>query len=327
MCAKEMQAKTKKTADPKIKPQSLGARIGRDFRMNYYLYIMVLPVIAYYIIFHYVPMYGVTIAFKEYSPRLGILGSPWVGLKHVQSFLTSPYFGRVFLNTLNISLWSLVVGFPAPIILALLINELKHKGFTRVTQTITYLPHFISLVVLCGMVKSFTRDDGLINDIIAFLGGNRVTMLNDPNYFVPIYIISGLWQEIGWGSIIYLSALTAVDPELYDAAMIDGAGRWRQTLSITIPSILPTVVIMLILRVGSLVGVGHEKVLLLANDATWSKADVISTYVYRRGLAADLGANQWSYSTAIGLFKTIINLILITFTNWLSGKVSETSLW
>lgn len=322
-----MEVKTKKTTSPQLKPQTWVARAGRDLRINYYLYFMVLPVVAYYIIFAYIPMYGVTIAFKEYSPRLGILGSPWVGLKHVQSFLSSPYFGRVFLNTINISLTSLVFGFPAPIILALLINELKNKSFTRITQTITYLPHFVSLVVICGMIKSFTRDDGLINDLIFFFGGERVTMLNNPNYFLPIYIISGLWQEIGWGSIIYLSALTAVDPELYDAAMIDGAGRWRQTLNVTLPGILPTVIILLILRVGSLIGVGHEKVLLLANDATWSKADVIATYVYRRGLAADLGANQWSYSTAIGLFNTIINLVLLIITNTISRKISETSLW
>ncbi len=306
---------------------SWGARAMRDLKRNKALYIMILPVVAFYFIFNYIPMYGATIAFKDYSPRLGIIGSPWVGFKHIIDFLTGPYFWRVFKNTLNISITSLIWGFPAPLILALLINELKSKAFTKISQTITYLPHFISLVVVCGMIRSFTMDTGFINDIVAFFGGTRVTMLNEKDYFVPVYVISGIWQEVGWGSIIYLSALAGIDQELYEAARIDGAGRIRQTMHVTLPGILPTVVILLTLRIGGLVSVGYEKIILLYNESNRETADVISSFVYRRGLAAEGGANQWSYSTAVGLFNSVINFALIITANQISRKVNETSLW
>lgn len=299
----------------------------KDLKINRALYLMILPVIAFYVIFHYLPMYGATIAFKDYSPRLGILGSPWVGMKHVVGFLTGPYFWRVFKNTLVISLTSLICGFPAPIILALMINELRSKKFARVTQTITYLPHFISLVVVCGMIKEFTMDTGIINDLRVFLGMERITLLNQPQYFVPVYVISGIWQEVGWGSIIYLSALSGVDQQLYEAARIDGAGRLKQTWHVTLPGILPTIVVLLILRIGGLLSVGYEKIILLYNDGILETADVISTYVYRRGLAAEGGANQWSMSTAVGLFNSVINLILLIAANQLSRKINDTSLW
>ena len=306
------------------------SRAKRDIVKNRTIYLMLLPAIAYYIIFCYAPMYGATIAFKNYSPRLGILGSQWVGFTHFKSFLTSSYFFRILKNTLNISVQSLIFGFPAPIILALLINELSNKKFVKVTQTITYLPHFVSLVVVCGMIKSFTMDDGFVTQIISKLSGGlweAKTLLNESKYFVPIYIISDIWQEVGWGSIIYLSALSGIDQELYEAAEIDGAGRLRQTWNVTLPGILPMVMIMLILRMGGLLNVGYEKIILLYNQGTYETADVISTFVYRRSLLAEGGKNQWSYSTAVGLFNSVINFILIITANKISNKVSDIGLW
>ena len=284
---------------------------------------MALPVVAYYIIFHYAPMYGAIIAFKEFNPALGIMGSPWVGFKHFKSFFEGVYFWRLVRNTLLISVYSLIWGFPAPIILALLLNEVKNKYFKRTVQTVSYLPHFISLVVVCGIIKDFTSTDGVINDIIEFLGGERTNFLMIPEWFRPIYVGSGIWQEVGWGSIIYLAAITNIDPQLYEAATIDGASRWKQTWHITLPGIVPTIVILLILRLGGLMSVGFEKIILLYNSATMETADVISSYVYRRGLL-DF---DYSFSAAVGLFNSVINLILITSANRLSRKVSETSLW
>ena len=318
------QVKAAKSAVP-AKKKSWPALVKKDFRQNWSLYIMILPVLAFYIIFHYAPMYGALIAFKDYRPRTGILGSPWAQpfYKHFYTFLTNPYFFRLLKNTLTISVSSLVVGFPAPIILALLINELKSKWFTKITQTITYLPHFVSMVVICGMIHTFTARDGFINDIIALFGGERTTMLNHPEYFVPVYVISGVWQEVGWGSIIYLSALAGIDQELYEAARIDGAGRLRQTWHITLPGILPTVVIMLILRMGSLLSVGYEKVYLLQNTANLSASEVISTYVYKVGLEdADFG-----FSTAVSMFNNVVNCIVLVTVNRISRAVSESSLF
>ncbi|MDY3030645.1 MAG: ABC transporter permease subunit [Clostridia bacterium] len=291
---------------------------------------MALPAVIYYLIFCYGPMYGAIIAFKNYSPKLGILGSEWVGLKHFESFLSSPYFLRILKNTLNISIQSLIFGFPAPIILALLINELTNKKFVKVTQTITYLPHFVSLVVVCGMIKSFTSDTGFITKIISLLSFGRwepVSLLNEPKYFVPIYVLSDIWQGVGWGSIIYLSALSGIDGQLYEAAMIDGAGRFKQTIHVTLPGIIPMIMIMLILRMGGLLNVGYEKIILLYNQATYDTADVISTFVYRRGILAEGGSNQWSYSTAVGLFNSVINFMLIITANYLSKKFTDYGLW
>ena len=309
---------------------SWSARAKSDLRKNKALYMMLIPALVFYIIFCYGPMYGAIIAFKDYSPSLGIMGSEWVGLKHFISFFKSAYFWRILRNTLTISFSTLVFGFPAPIILALLINELKSKKYAKLTQTITYLPHFISLVVVCGMIKDFTLNTGLINNILVMLTGGAwkpTTLLNEPGFFVPIYVISDIWQGVGWGSIIYLSALAGIDQELYEAATIDGAGRWRQTIHVTIPGILPMIVIMLILRIGGLLNVGYEKIILLYNQATFETADVISTFVYRRGLLAEGGSNQWSYSTAVGLFNSVINFILIIAANRISRKLTDTSLW
>ncbi len=298
-------------------------RLVRDLRKNWMAYLMLLPVIAYFIIFKYFPLYGVQIAFKDFKPAKGILASKWVGFKHFISFFNSVYFGRLMGNTLRISIFSLIFGFPAPIILALLLNEVVNQRFKKVVQTVTYIPHFISLVVMCGLIKIFSQGNGLFNDIIEFFGGNRKALLSDANLFTPIYIISGIWQSIGWGSIIYLAAITGIDPELYDAATIDGAGRLRQAWHVTISGIAPTIITLFILQVGKLMSVGYEKILLLYNDLVMEKADVISTYVYRRGL---LEAN-YSFSAAVGLFNSVINFVLVLSANAISRKVTETSLW
>ena len=300
-----------------------GSRLAKDLRRNKYLYLMAIPVIAYYIIFHYKPMYGAVIAFKEFSPIKGILGSPWVGLKHFYDFFNDYYFDRIVTNTIVISFSSLIFGFPAPIILALLMNELKNRIFTRTVQTITYMPHFISLVVICGLIRSFTADDGIITYVFGLFGGEKVSMLNKSELFVPIYVISGIWQGVGWGSIIYLSALQSIDVQLYEAATIDGAGYLRRAWHITLPGIMPTIVIMLILRMGHLMSVGYEKIILLYNPAIYETSDVISSYVYRKGLLEF----NWSYSSAVGLFNSVINFLMLTAANKISKKVNETSLW
>jgi putative aldouronate transport system permease protein len=290
---------------------------------NWSLYILAVPVIVYFILFSYKPMYGALIAFKNYSPGRGFGGSPWVGFEHFIRYFNSPYFFRLIRNTFLISFYGLLFGFPAPIILALLLNEVRHSTYKRSVQTITYLPHFISMIVICGMITDFSLSTGLFNDIIIFFGGRRLPLLQQPNMYRPLYIASDVWQHVGWGTIIYLSALSAIDPQLYEAAMIDGAGRFRQLLNVTLPSITPTIVILLILRVGQLLSVGYEKTLLLYNPATYETADIISTYVYRVGLLEQ----NWSYSTAIGLFNSFINFTLLLMANKISRNVSETSLW
>ncbi|GAK40179.1 polysaccharide ABC transporter permease protein [Paenibacillus sp. TCA20] len=284
---------------------------------------MMLPVVAYYLIFHYTPMYGAVIAFKDYTPIKGILGSDWVGLKHFIDFFDSYYFWRILKNTLLISLYSLLFEFPMPILLALLINEVRQRRFKRVVQTITYMPYFISLVVICGIITDFTNADGLINRLFMWLGYDGQAMLQKPELFRPIYILSEIWQRIGWESIIYIAALTSIDQEQYEAARIDGANRLKQMFYITLPGILPTITIMLILRMGNLLNVGFEKIILLYNPVTYETADVISSFVYRKGLL-EFG---WSYSSAVGLFNSVINLILLVTANYISRRVSNNSLW
>ena len=302
---------------------SMKNKLSKDIKRNWTLYILVLPVIAFYIIFCYKPMYGAIIAFKDFSPKLGIMGSPWVGSEHFRTFFASSDFFRILRNTVEISLASIVFGFPAPIILALLINELQHKWFAKSVQTITYLPHFISLVVVCGMLRNFVSDKGIVTQLLAMFGTEPTNLLNNADYFLPIYVISGIWQEIGWGSIIYLAALTGVDQELYEAAGIDGAGRLRQTWAITIPIILPTIVTMMILRLGSVMNVGFEKIILLYNPMTYEKADVISSYVYRVGMVN----RDYGFSTAVGLFNSVINFAFVIGANFISKKLNSTSLW
>lgn len=298
-------------------------KLWRDWRQNRTLYLLVLPVILFYILFAYKPMYGALIAFKDYTPALGFADSPWIGFDNFKRFFNGIYFGRLMKNTILLSLYNLVFGFPAPIILALLLNEVRNQKFKRLTQTITYLPHFISMIVVAGMITNFCMTTGVINDIIVFFGGEATPLLQNPKYYRTIYVASSIWQQVGWGSIIYLSALAGVDSQLYEAAAIDGAGKWKQMLHVTLPGIAPTIVIMLIMKIGQLMSMGHEKTILLYNPSTYETADIIASYVYRVGLIDQ----DWSYSTAIGLFNSVINLVLIILANRVSKNLTETSLW
>ncbi len=307
----------------KPKSQRFVSRLQRDLSKNWDAYLLLVPAILFYLLFCYKPMYGVIIAFKNFSPGKGIVASEWVGLKHFLSFFKSYYFGRLLRNTLTISLSSLIFGFPMPIIFALLLNEVHNSKFKRTIQTVTYMPHFISLVVMCSLIRLFVADTGIIVQLMAKFGFEPVALLSKKEYFVPIYVLSGIWQGFGWDSIIYLSALTAIDPGLYEAATIDGANRWKQTLHVTLPGIMGTVIILLILRMGSIMSVGYEKIILLYNESIYETSDVISTFVYRMGL----GKAQYSYSTAVGLFNSVINFIIVYTFNKISRKVSEVSLW
>ncbi|MDF2921442.1 MAG: sugar transporter permease [Paenibacillaceae bacterium] len=299
------------------------ARFIRDLALNKYLYIMMIPVIVFYVVFHYAPLYGAVIAFKDYSPVKGVFGSEWVGLEHFRSLFESYYFRRILQNTVLISIYSLLFAFPAPVILALMINEVRNRTFKRTVQTITYMPYFVSLVVICGIIKDFTNSGGLINQLVVALGGDGLALLQKPNLFRPIYIVSEIWQKIGWESIIYIAALMGIDQEQYEAARIDGASRLKQIWHITLPGIMPTIVIMLILRMGHMLNVGFEKIILLYNPVTYETADVISSFVYRKGLL-EFG---WSFSSAVGLFNSVINLLLLILANQISRKISESSLW
>ncbi|MCI8520758.1 MAG: sugar ABC transporter permease [Clostridia bacterium] len=311
-------------ANVKTKLVGQGKIIKKDLWRNWKLYLIFLPVLIYYIIFMYGPMYGALIAFKDFNPMKGIMGSDWVGFYHFKDFFTSPDFRKILFNTLNISISSIIWGFPAPIILALMINEVRTNVLKRGVQTITYMPHFISLVVVCGLIKTFLGTDGFITQLLAKIGlCEPSNMLGNKNYFVPIYVLSGIWQEVGWGSIIYLAALTGISQDLYEAAEVDGAGKWRQLFSITLPSLVPTIIVMLILRMGSVMTVGFEKIILLYNPLTMDTADVISSYVYRRGLVE----SNFSYSTAVGLFNSVVNCILLFTTNFISKRGTGESIW
>ena len=300
--------------------------IKMDFRKNWPVYLMFLPVILFYILFHYKPMVGVVMAFKDYKPAFGIWGSPWTknfGFKHFIDFFSGIYFGRVISNTIIISVYQLVFGFPAPILLALMLNELKNQRFKKVMQTVTYFPHFISTVVVCGMLTQFCLSDGLFNWFTGLFGAEPVSMLQQPGLFRPIYVLSGIWQSMGWDSIVYLAAIAGIDTELYEAASLDGANRLRRIWHITLPGIKGTIVILLIMKMGQVMSVGSEKILLLYNDATYSTADVISTYVYRKGLIE----MNYSFSTAVNLFNSIINFALVCSANWISEKLTDTALF
>lgn len=304
--------------------QSLGSRLRRDWGKNWELYLLILPVVVYFLIFKYGSMLGMYTAFLDYKPARGVFGSKFVGLKHFETFFKDIYFKRTLVNTMRISLSTLIFSFPSAIILALLINELQSKSYSRVVQTVTYIPHFISTVVICGIIKKLVGGTGGITVLFSSLFGmTQQNMLNVPSYFVPIYVISDIWQSVGWNSIVYLSALTAIDPVLYEAAKIDGANKWKQTLHVTLPGIMPTIIIMLILRVGKMFDVGYEKIILLYNPLTYETADVINTYVYRRGLLEA----QFSYSSAVGLFNSVVCFVLVFFTNKIARRGSGSSLW
>jgi len=309
-----------------VKPleNRLSDKIRKEISQNKYLYLMALPVLAYYLLFHYGPMYGAVIAFKNFDVSKGIWGSPWVGFKYFKEFFQSYYFGRLLKNTFLLSFYQLLWGFPAPILFALLLNEIGNRGFKRTIQTATYLPHFISTVVVCGLIHDFFARDGVITSLYTLFGGEATNFLSQPQYFRGIYVGTGIWQEMGWGAIIYLSALSGIDTQQYEAAIIDGAGRFKQLLHVTLPGIMPTIIIMLILRIGQVMSIGFEKIILLYNPNTYETADVISSFVYRKGLGESF---QFSYTSAIGLFNSLINFVLLISANWFSKKVSDTSLW
>lgn len=305
------------------------AAIRHDFKMNWQIYLLSLPIIAYFIVFNYIPMVGLVMAFQKYDMNVGFLGAgvQWVGFAHFQEFITGPFFWRLVRNTFLISIYSLVFSFPMPIIFALLLNEVKNQAFKKTVQTISYLPHFISMVVICGLIKDFCESGGMLSTLAQSLGaygGQGVNLLEKKELFRVIYIGTDIWQGIGFGSIIYLAALSSIDQELYEAAVIDGAGRWKQTWHITLPGIAPTIIIMLIMRMGSLFSVGFEKIILLYNDLTMEVADVISSYVYRVSL---LQSSRYDFGAAVGLFNSVINFALLLITNTISRKVSETSLF
>lgn len=303
---------------------STGQIIKRDFVKHWPIYLMILPAVLYYLVWCYGPMYGIIIAFNDFSPKRGILGSKWVGLQWFRDFFRSAYAWRTIRNTLLISFYNLLFGFPAPIILALMLNEMRAVKFKRVVQTITYMPYFISLVVLCGILTDFCSTTGLFGEFQKLFGfENPVNLLGDSKYFRTVYVGSEIWQKLGWDSIIYLSALSGIDQEQYEAATIDGAGKFKQVIHVTLPGILPTISILLILRIGSLMGVGYEKIILLYNGLTYETADVVSTYVYRKGI---VDAN-FSFSTAVNLFNSVINFLLVVFANKMSALLTENSLW
>jgi putative aldouronate transport system permease protein len=286
--------------------------------------LLILPVIAFFIIFEYIPMYGVQIAFKNFIATKGIWGSPWVGFNHFERFFNSYYFWRLLKNTLGIGLYQLLVGFPVPIILALLINEVRSKKFSRFVQTVTYAPHFLSTIVMVGIIFIFlSPQTGLLNKVVVWFLEEPIEFLTEPAWFKSIYVLSGVWQQMGWSSIIYLAALTGIDPQLHEAARVDGASRWQRVWHINLPGIMPTITILLILNMGSLLGVGFEKVFLMQNSLNIAASDIISTHVYHKGIID----GQYSYSAAVGLFNSVVNFILLVFVNRMARKVNGTSLW
>ncbi len=287
------------------------------------LYLMLLIPLIYVIIFNYIPMFGVQLAFKTYNARLGIWGSPWVGFKHFQNLFKSATFGRLMYNTISLSLYGLIAGFFPPIILAIAINETTSRKLGKITQLITYAPHFLSTVVVTSIVMQLLSGTGIVNTLIANLGGKTINFLGDPGKFKSIYVISGIWQGVGYDAIMYIAALTAISPELYEAATVDGANIWQRIWNVDIPSIMPTAVILLIMSTSKVLNVGFEKVYLLQNSLNQSSSEIISTYVYKMGLVN----TEYGFSTAVGLFQSVVSMILLVIVNTISRKVTETSLW
>lgn len=299
---------------------------GEFYKYRFYFYLMI-PGLLYFIIFKYIPMIGVLVAFKDVKPYYGLvemIKAPWVGFKHFETFFNSIFFTQVFKNTLVISFMYLILGFPAPIILALMLNEVRHEPFKKTIQTITYLPHFLSMVVVAGLVQNvLSPSSGVVNAILGLFGIDPIFFLGRNDCIRWVLTITAIWQEIGWGSIIYLAALAGVSNDLYEAATVDGASRWTQLWHVTIPSIMPIITIMFIMAVGKLLDAGFERVLLLYSPAVYESADIIDTFVYRKGLTE----LQYSFSTAVGLFKSVIAFVLIAGTNWAAKKMGQESLW
>ncbi|EES72356.1 ABC transporter, permease protein [Paenibacillus sp. oral taxon 786 str. D14] len=298
--------------------------MAKKLLRNYQLYLFVLPVVVYYLIFHYYPMYGVQIAFKNFMATEGIWGSPWIGFDHFERFFNSFQFERLILNTIYLNLLQLIVGFPVPIILALMLNQLMNKKFKRFSQTVVYAPHFISTVVMAGIIFLFLSEStGMVNKIIVLLGGEPINFMGEPGWFRPVYVLSDIWQNAGFGTVIYLAALAGVNPELHESAVVDGANKFQRIIHIDIPSIMPTMVILLILSIGNLMSIGFEKVLLLQTSLNQSTSEVIATYVYKNGVLQ----GQYSFTTAVGLFNSIINFVLLLIVNQAAKKLTNVSLW
>lgn len=304
--------------------RSRRARFGRYMRDNWVFYLLLLPAVLDVLVFKYFPMYGIQIGFKDFRARLGINGSEWVGLKHFERFVTSPNFVQIMRNTVLLSFYNLVFGFPVPILLAFMINEIQNRRLKKITQMLTYMPHFISMVAIVGLINLLLdRQNGLVNLLLASLGYDKISFMGMPSAYRTIYVVSDIWQHAGWGTIIYLAALSSVDEETIEAAHIDGATRMQKILHIDLPTILPTIVTLLILRAGSVLNIGFEKVYLLQNDLNRDVSEIIATYTYRLGILN----GQFSYTTAIGLFNNIINATILVLVNQISRTVGETSLW
>ncbi|SDD07728.1 putative aldouronate transport system permease protein [Paenibacillus sp. UNCCL117] len=315
---------TAQSAGAASRPRSRRSSLLRSMASRYDLYLMLLIPVAWYLVFHYGPLYGLQIAFKNFNPAKGIVGSPWVGFDHFIRFVDSYYFWRLLWNTVSINLFSLLFAFPIPILLALLINEIRSKAFSKVVQNITYIPHFISVVVMVGMLMLFLSPrGGPVNTVIEMFGGEPVRFLDSAAWFKSIFIGSNIWQNMGWQSIIYIAALSGVNPQLYEAAKMDGASRLRRIWHVSLPGILPVVVILLILDVGHFMNVGFEKILLMQNNLNIESSDVISTFVYTTGILK----GEYSYTAAIGLFNSAVNLVLLILVNRFARKKAETSLW
>lgn len=322
MTAKTTGKKAEKSR--KTRKHTLGQTITLDLKRHWQLYVMLLLPVAYLIIFAYVPMGGAVIAFKDYSIRKGVWGSDWVGLKHFKNFFTTPDFKTLLRNTLALSIYSLIISFPMPILLALAINELKGRHYKKLVQMVTYLPYFISTVVLVGIMQNiFSVRTGLVNNVITLLGGQATDFMGQPGLFRTLYVWSGVWQGMGYSAVIYIAALAGVDPSQTEAAIIDGAGRFERVWYVDIPTIMPTIVIQLILAIGNVMSVGFEKAYLMQNPVNMQYSEIISTFVYKRGLVNF----QYSYATAVGLFNSVCNLVLILLANKICKKISDTSLW
>lgn len=295
-----------------------------DIRKNKIIYLCLVIVLSFFIVFNYAPMFGILMAFQKFSPAKGILRSPWVGLENFRTFFQGPFVGRLIRNTVAIGVLDLVVNFPAPVIFALILNEIRSRKFKKTIQTVSYMPYFVSAVVVCGLVINFTQAGGVISEIVAlFSGGESVNLLNQSKAFWAIYILQNTWQGLGYGSIVYLAALSSVDQELYEAARCDGAGKWKQMIHITLPGILPTIILMLIMRMASVFSVGADKLLLLYSPANYEVSDVINTYVYRMGM------QQYDYglSTAVGLFNSLIGTTMLFSANKICKKITGTSMF
>ena len=305
------------------KKRKHGGRLILNYRQNRLLYWMLLPSVVYVLIFNYLPMAGLAMAFQDYSLTRGIFGSKWVGLKNFQDFFSGIYFARTLTNKLILSLLDLLICFPAPIVLALMLNEVQHAGYKKLVQTVSYIPHFISMVVVAGLIKEFTNSTGVIASIVKVFGGTPRSYISLPQYFRSIFTISQVWQTIGFNSIVFLAALSGIDQELYDAAKIDGANHIQQTWHVTLPGIASTIIIMLILRCGAIMNVNFEKVLLLYSPSTYETADVISTYVYRVGIVKQ----KIGYSTAVGLFNSVVSLALVLTANKLRRTYTDSSMF